>query len=140
MRNLKPILYSIGAVIAGYLITAVLIAATIGVLAIIFPASYSAANLGWVVLNVIYGGVFAVAGGYVTAWLAPRRPVQHALALGLIMAALAALMAAASATLPADPADDAQPAWYYPVLAITVLPSVWLGGWLRARRPTRRTA
>jgi hypothetical protein len=122
MRNLKPILHSIGAVIAGYVVSAVLTAATIGLLVVIFPASYSAANLGWVVLNVVYGCVFAVAGGYVTAWLAPRRPVQHALALGLIMAALSALMAVAIATMPAGPAYEAQPAWYYPVLAITVLP------------------
>jgi len=125
-------------VVAGYLITALLTAATIGVLAALFPASYVATNVAWVVFNVLYGCAFAVLGGYVTARLAPRRPLAHALALGLIMAVLAALTAMTTTAAPASPETANSPAWYYPVLAITVLPSVALGGWLEARRAAQR--
>ena len=126
-----PLLRSIFALVAGYLVSSVLTAVTIGVLAALFPASYTATSLAWVGLNLVYSCVFAALGGYATARLAPNRPIQHALGLGLAMAALSALMAV---TTVGNPAYADSPAWYYPALAVTVAPSVWLGGWLRERR------
>jgi hypothetical protein len=91
-------------------------------------------------LNVVYGCLFAVAGGYVTAWLAPAQPLRHAMALGLIMAVLAIITGLAVAAAPPSPEDANQPGWYYLVLALTVLPCVTAGGWLCSRRPGIRTA
>jgi len=128
------ILKSIGAVIAGYLVPAVLTAVTISVLGILFPESYQPENAGWVVFNVSYGCAFAVIGGYVVARLAPSNPFRHALILGILMALFAALTGYMVSVAPPSPEYALQPGWYYPVLAITVLPSILLGAWLFTRK------
>jgi hypothetical protein len=135
----KTILRSIGAVLTGYILTGLLTFITVATLGALFPASYLPENVEWVVLNVAYGCLFAAAGGYVTAWLAPTHPTRHALALGLIMAVLAAITGLAVAAAPPSPEYASQPGWYYPALAVTVLPSVWAGAWFRTRAaPARR--
>jgi hypothetical protein len=134
MNKIKSILQSIGAVIAGYLVSAILTAATIAILGALFPESYTAESIGWVVFNVIYGCVFAVVGGYVVAWLAPSSPFAHAVVLGLLMSVFAAFTGYAISAAPPSPEYVNQPGWYYPVLAITVLPSILLGAWLYLRR------
>jgi hypothetical protein len=127
------ILKSIGAVIAGYLVSAVLTAVTISALGVLFPGSYQPENTGWVVFNVIYGCLFAVIGGYVAARLAPSRPFRHALILGILMALFATLTGYMVSVTPPSPQYALQPDWYYPVLAITVLPSILLGAWIFIR-------
>jgi hypothetical protein len=67
-----------------------------------------------------YRFVFDVAGCYLTARLAPRRPMQHALALGSIGVVLS--LAGAIAMW------GAGPAWYPLGLAASALPCAWLGG------------
>jgi hypothetical protein len=128
------ILKSIGAMIAGYLTSAILTGVTIAVLGAVFPASYKPENIGWVIFNVIYGCIFAVAGGYVLARLAPSRPMNHAWVLGILMALFAILTGYMVSISPPMPEYAGQPGWYYPVLAITVLPSILLGAWLFTRR------
>ncbi len=140
MSGSKRILRSVGAVVAGYFLTALLTAGTIAVLAALFPESYVATDRAWVIFNIVYGCAFAVLGGYITARLAPSRPLAHAVALGLIMAVLAIMTSLATAGAPPDPEVAASPAWYYPVLALTVVPSVALGGWLQSRRAGPRAA
>lgn len=127
------ILQSVGAVIAGYLVSALLMGITIATLGALFPESYRPENIGWVVFNVIYGCAFAVLGGYVVAWLAPSRPMAHALVLGVLMALFALLTSYAVSMAPTSPEYANQPGWYYPVLAVTVLPSILLGAWLQQR-------
>ena len=134
MEIFKSILKSIGAVIAGYLVSAILTAITIAALGALFPASYNPENIGWVIFNVIYGCAFAVVGGYVVARLAPSRPFVHATVLGVLMAIFAVLTGMAVSAAPPSPEYVNQPGWYYPVLAITVLPSILLGAWMYARR------
>jgi heme A synthase len=138
MNKTKSILQSIGAVLAGYIVSAVLTVLMIAVLGALFPISYQPENVGWVVFNVIYGCAFAVVGGYVVAWLAPSRPVAHAVVLSLLMAAFAALTGIAVATAPPSPEYANQPGWYYPVLAITVIPSIVLGAWVYTRMRERK--
>jgi hypothetical protein len=137
MNTLKSILQSVGAVIAGYLVSAILTAITIAALGALFPASYNPENLGWVIFNVIYGCAFAVVGGYVLARLAPSRPFIHATVLGMLMAIFAVLTGYAVASAPPSPEYANQPGWYYPVLAITVLPCILLGAWLYVRRTNK---
>ena len=133
MNNFKLIFQSIGAVVAGYLVSAVLTAVTIAILGVLFPESYTAENIAWVVFNVIYGCAFAVIGGYVVARLAPSRPFAHATVLGVLMAVFALITGSAMSSAPPSPEYANQPGWYYLVLAITVLPSILLGAWLYMR-------
>ena len=133
MNNFKSIFQSIGAVVAGYLVSAVLTAVTIAILGVLFPESYTAENIAWVIFNVIYGCAFAVIGGYVVARLAPSRPFAHATVLGVLMAIFALITGYAMSSAPPSPEYANQPSWYYPVLAITVLPSILLGAWLYMR-------
>jgi hypothetical protein len=78
-------------------------------------------------LALAYRCVYAVVGGYVAAWLAPRNPMRHALALGVVGFLLS--LAGAIATIPMD----LGPAWYPIALVITALPCAWLAGLLHSR-------
>lgn len=89
-------------------------------------------DVPWMVATALaYRVVFQIAGGYLTAYLAPSRPVLHSAILGLI--GLIMSTAAAIAVIPLDWG----PAWYPIALAISALPSVWFGGWLESRRSIR---
>jgi hypothetical protein len=82
------------------------------------------------VLATAYRIVFSIAGCYLTARLAPDRPMQHALVLGLIGIVISA--AGAAATWNRGP--EFGPHWYPLVLVAVSLPCAWLGGALyRAR-------
>jgi hypothetical protein len=69
-----------------------------------------------------YRFVFTVLGGYVTARLAPARPMKHALVLGAIGTALSlvGVIAMHVKNMPG-------PAWYPWALVITAIPLTWLG-------------
>jgi hypothetical protein len=83
--------------------------------------------LAWVTAyRVIYG----VAASYLTAYLAPYRPIAHAMVGGAF--GFVASLAGAIATWNAGPAYG--PHWYPVALIILALPQSWLGGWLRARQ------
>ena len=137
MNSLKSVLQSIGAILAGYLVSAILTGVTIAALGAIFPESYQPENIGWVIFNVIYGCAFAVIGGYIVARLAPSRPLVHATVLGVLMAIFAMITGYAISSAPPSPEYANQPSWYYPVLAITVLPSILLGAWMYVRRTNK---
>jgi len=70
-----------------------------------------------------------VAGSWLTARLAPRRPLHHALVLGAIGTVLSIAGAVAM--------WDANRAWYPLALAASALPCAWLGGRLVERRAVR---
>jgi hypothetical protein len=73
-----------------------------------------------------YRFVFDIAGSYLTARLAPHRPMRHALVLGCIGLALSITGAIAL--------WDAGPAWYPLALAASAVPCAWLGARLHLRR------
>ena len=82
-----------------------------------------------------YRSVFSVLGCYLTARLAPRAPMTHALILGGIGTALsiAGLVATAGMNL--------GPRWYPIALVLSALPCAWLGGLLlAAQRQTQLRA
>jgi hypothetical protein len=70
--------------------------------------------------------VFAVLGSYIAASLAPRYPMRHALALGVVLLALSIWLVIFRIRT-----YDAGPVWYAATLAVTALPCAWLGGFLR---------
>lgn len=80
-------------------------------------------------LALAYRILFAIAGCYVTAWLAPTRPMQHALVLGGIGVVLS--------TAGAFVMWGFGPNWYPIALVLIVLPCAWVGGTLYVRGKAR---
>jgi hypothetical protein len=78
-------------------------------------------------LALSYRIVYSVVGSYIAARLAPRNPMRHAVALGVV--GLVPSMAGVIATIPMD----LGPAWYPIALVLTALPCAWLGGALHRR-------
>ncbi|MFE0017801.1 hypothetical protein ACFWXH_23370 [Mesorhizobium sp. NPDC059054] len=90
-------------------------------------------------LAAAYRAAFTVAGGYITARLAPDRPMRHAwLLAGIGLAAgLASLIAYYG-----DGGAELGPAWYAISIPVEAIPCVWLGGrlgtWHRSLARTPR--
>ena len=83
--------------------------------------SFSGSNLTVpFAIATVYRSVAAVAGGFVTAKLAPSKAIAHAIVLGAIGTALA--LAGVLTHL------SAPNIWYPIALVITALPCAWLGG------------
>ena len=117
---------SVGAVLAGLLTVVVTHTGTDAILHAsgVFPAAGQVMTDALFVLATSYRVLFTVLGGYVTARLAPSRPLKHALVLGSIGSVLA--LAGMLATLGRGP--EFGPLWYPLALVVTALPSCWLGG------------
>jgi hypothetical protein len=79
-------------------------------------------------LALSYHLLYAALGGYLTARLAPYRPITHALALGSVGLAMSV------PGLRAIVEGDLAPAWYGWALIIFALPVTWLGGHFFARQ------
>lgn len=69
-----------------------------------------------------------VGGSWLTARLAPSRPLKHAMIGGGIGLGLS-LMGVVGAVM-----KEFGPLWYPVALAVSALPSAWLGGWLFVRQ------
>jgi hypothetical protein len=118
---LKPWLASVGAVAAGFTVTALASTAADAVMhaAGVFPSSPRLMSDPLFALATAYRALFTVAGGYVTARLAPDRAMRHAWILAAIglCAGLAGVVA-----------------WYAISIPVEALPCVGLGGQLAAWR------
>ena len=123
---------SVGAVVAGF--------ATVVVLSMGADAAVYGAGLvppghpmsdPLFALAAVYRAAFTVAGGFVTARLAPDRPMGHAWVLAGIglLAGLGGVAAYYSA-----PSPEFGPAWYAISIPLSAIPCVWLGARLRMRR------
>lgn len=77
-----------------------------------------------------YRTAYGVAGAYITARLAPNRPMQHALALG----AIGVLLGIVGAALTWNRGPEFGPHWYPLALVLIALPSTRLGGVLHRVR------
>ena len=112
------------AVAAGFLAVAVLSTVTDQVLhaAGVYPPGGRTMSDELFALALAYRVVFTVLGGWITARLAPERPMTHAMVLAGI--GLVAAIAGASYAL-AHP--ELGPAWYPWSLVVTAVPCVWLG-------------
>ena len=124
------ILKGIGAVLAGFIFIVVTHTATDFVLEKvgIFPPPGHGFNITWMVVTAtIYRSIYTIAGGYVTAALAPDPPMRYVWILGIIGLVVGSL--AAIATIPMN----LGPAWYPIALAVLALPCVLLGGKLKTK-------
>lgn len=124
---------SIVAVVVGFVLIAVLAFGTDAVIRATMPGSFApngaTTDMGILLASIAYVGLFAVIGCYVAARLAPRRPMAHALVLGLL--GLVFNVAGSIAMW------DTAPAWYHVTQIALVMPWAWLGGWLRERELRR---
>lgn len=124
------ILKSIGAILAGMIFIVVTHTVTDFVLESlgIFPPPGEGYLVTWMAVTAtIYRSIFTVIGAYITAALAPSRPMLHAVILGLIGTVVGAV--AAIVTIPMN----LGPAWYPIALAVLALPCTWLGGKLETK-------
>jgi hypothetical protein len=117
---------SVGAVIVGYLVFAVL---GYAVFRVSGQAAHATASLAFMLASITSGVVFAFLGGYIAGWLAGRKPGAHAIAVATLIAI------GATVSLIATLGNGS--IWSQ-VAAITLMaPSAILGGWVRASRASR---
>jgi hypothetical protein len=121
-----PIVRSILAIVAGFMFIGALAGVTGTTLqtAGIFPAAGEpVTDIALVLLETAYVAIFAIAGCWLAALIAPSRPMRHALILGLLGLAFNVMGAVAT--------WGQRPVWSVLVnLALTML-YAWVGGRLR---------
>ena len=129
---MKSWLASAGAVVAGFLVTAVASVATDALMHAVgvFPDPSQLMSAPLFALASAYRALFTVAGGYATARLAPNRPMRHAwilagIGLAVGLAGVVAYYIVGGAQL--------GPAWYVISLPVEAIPCVWLGARLAQR-------
>jgi len=127
------VLRRIAAVVAGFLLVLVGHTATDAALeaAGVFPPPGQPFE-DPVLLSIALGYRMAwqVAAGWLTAFIAPDHPMRHA----MILAGLGLSGAVAGAVM----MWNVGPHWYPIALAVSVIPTLWLGARLREWRLTRR--
>lgn len=74
-------------------------------------------------LALSYRMLFAVVGGYITARLAPHAPMRHVWILAIIGLVVSTAGAIAAITM-----ANLGPNWYPIALAVSAVPTTWLGG------------
>jgi len=122
----RPLLRSIAAVALGFILTAALSVITDVILHAVrvFPPWAQQVPSGLLLLALLYRVIFTIAGGWVTARLAPNRTMKHVAILGALGTVAASI--GAFATWNAGPQFG--PHWYPLALIVTALPAVWIGG------------
>lgn len=130
----KSTFKSIGAVLAGIIIIVVLSTVTdIALESTGFMKIPFIGNPWWIILlALVYRIIYTGAGGYVTAVLAPGRPMRHAIILGIIGTVLGTLGAIAS--------WERAPSWFMIGIIVTALPCTWLGGKLQERKKKMKSS
>jgi hypothetical protein len=124
----KTLLRSIAAILAGFIAGGALSVGTDSLLQAlgIFPPLDEGFFIPWmIVLAIVYRSAYNVFGCYVTAALAPKKPMLHVMAIGVVGLILTVIGTITHA--------DKGPLWYGISLAILTLPSAWLGATLRMK-------
>jgi hypothetical protein len=125
---------SIWAVVAGVLVIIVLTTLVDIVLHAIgvFPPMNQPINDALALLATSYRIVISIGGAYLTALLAPDKPMRHALILGLVGTVLGLVGVVATWD------RGLGPRWYPIALAVLAIPQCWVGGRLYEMRSDRR--
>jgi drug/metabolite transporter (DMT)-like permease len=122
---------SLSAVLAGFVAVVILSLGTDSALRAtgVFPALGQPMSDVLFLLATVYRTVYGVAGSYITARLAPNRPMQHALVGGVVGLVLSTVGAVATW----NKVPTLGPHWYPLALVATAMPCAWLGGVLHRR-------
>jgi surface polysaccharide O-acyltransferase-like enzyme len=102
----------------------------------VFPPWGKAMPDSFFALATAYRIVYSILGCYITARLAPDRPMQHALALGVVGIALTTV----GMVMTWNRGPEFGPHWYPIALIIVSLPCAWLGGTLAGRKESGLSA
>ncbi len=120
----KKTIKSIGAVVAGVL--TIIIGSTLVDIVLhathVFPPMDQPLNDPLALLASSYRLIISIAGAYLTARLAPDRPLRHAIILGYVGVVLGAIGLAATWNL------GLGPRWYPVSLVVLAIPQCWVGG------------
>jgi len=125
----KNIGRSIGAVVAGILVGIILSLGTDIALraAHIFPSGVGMMSDGLFALATAYRTVYGILSCYVTARLAPRRAMKHALMVGALGMVVSLIGAVATWNM----VPHLGPHWYPIALTVLAMPQAWVGGAIR---------
>src|SRR5262245_34729048 len=88
----------------------------------VYPPADQPLTNGLALLATGYRVVISVAGAWLTARLAPSRPMKHALILGVVGTILGLIGVAATWNM------GLGPRWYPIALAVLAIPQCWVGG------------
>jgi hypothetical protein len=124
----RRLVRSTAAVAVGFIAVAVLSLATDQVLHVfeVYPPwGEPMHDQGLNFLALSYRILYTILGGYITARLAPQRPMRHVFVLGIL-----GLITGSAGAIVAISMADLGPNWYPIALAVTGFPCVWLGGML----------
>ena len=119
----KQTLKSIGAIIAGFAILVILSIVTDSILektGIMKTEPFNENPVWLIAIIILYRTIFNTFGCYLTARLAPNKPMRHAISLGVIGVVLTIVGLIAMWDIP--------PRWYPISLIVLTLPAAWLGG------------
>lgn len=122
---------STGAILAGMLTGALLSIVTDLLLekAGVFPPSNQGLFIWWMLLlALIYRAIYTVISGYVTAALAPQKPLRHTMILAIIGVIVTILGSIINW-------DKSLP-WYPVALILITIPCTWIGGIVYKRNKT----
>jgi hypothetical protein len=127
---------SIWAVVAGVLFIIIVTTLVDIVLhaAHVYPPMNQPINDALATLATAYRVIISVAGAWLTARLAPGRPMTHAMALGVVGVVLGLVGLIMTWNL------GLGPRWYPVALVVLAIPQCWLGGWLYERQYARSAA
>ena len=81
-------------------------------------------------LATAYRIIYSILGSYLTARLAPHRPMLHALILGVI----GVLLSVAGALSTWNKGPEFGPKWYPITLIVMAIPLAWVGGKIRVKQ------
>ena len=125
---------SIWAVVAGVL--AIIIVTTLVDVALhaigIFPAAKQPLSDPLAALATFYRIVISIGGAWLTARLAPGKPMKHAMILGYVGVVLGLVGLVATWNL------DLGPRWYPIALVVLAIPQCWAGGKIYEMQSVRR--
>jgi hypothetical protein len=128
---------STGAILLAFVIVVAISLATdqvLHVLEVYPPWGEPMNDPGLNLLALSYRCVYGVLGGYIAARFAPRNPMRHAMILGAIGFVVSVLGAIAAIQMKMGPS------WYPITLALSALPTAWLGGVIHRNRQQQRSA
>lgn len=126
---MPPIVRSILAVVAGFVVIGVLSVGTnmaLHAAGILPPADQPISSVPLLLLMTAYVAAYAIFGCWLAAALAPSHPMRHALILGVLGLAFNLMSTAAVWNL--------YPRWWIVLSLLLVMPYAWIGGRLRERQ------
>src|SRR5262245_18135542 len=96
-----------------------------------YPLMGQPLNDAQCVVATIYRIVISIAGAWLTAWLAPAKPMKHALILGVLGTGLGLIGVLVTLN------SNLGPKWYPIALMVLAIPQCWAGGKLFEMRSAK---